>query len=393
MDHAAERRPRRLPRAELDRALDRVHEPVRRRPDPGRAADGPVLERSPLPGPGRRSGSARLPVALRRLHRRRPGPRRVHARPQGPPPDGQRSGARGLPRSHRRGLGDGLRLLAGQTGEADALLLRPAGPAPRRKAEGVGAGELSRRPERPAAPDPQRRRRGRRVEGGAALRLGSDREAPRAGLHESRPAQGRRDRRCVQPRRVPAVLPRGHRSAGDADGDSPRRPGDVCPERLAPRLSPEAGPRGLDGERSDADPLPGGRRAPATRPVHARQGADLSRSPTRSAPAPGYGSRSRRSVGTGRSGTSRRSTAEGPAIRSCSGASGRRESSCRSSAERTRREPPSPGRPPCGVSPAGSTRPLRMGAEEASPPVSASSYGAAILNLPAQSIPVVRSNL
>ena len=179
------------------------------------------------------------------------------------------------------------------------------------------------------------------------------------GLHEPRPAQGHRDRRCVEPRRRTCESSR-------ADTDLQATLTEVRPDGRETYVQNgwlRASHRKLDLEastvndpmpthfREDAEPLP-------TRPVHARQGADLSRRPRvpRRLPATGHDLGGR--WGPAALGLPDGRPREGPATRSCSGASGRRESSCRSSAERTRREPPSPGRPPCGGSPAGSTRPL-----------------------------------
>ena len=301
LDLAAERRARRLARADDDHALGRVPQALRGRRDPGHPARRARPERRALhaTSPTR----APRPVQQSRFagHDRRRGRQGgLRARPARAPADGQRRRPAG-PGLDRRDLGARLRA-PGRRAQAtrDALLPRRRRRARRRRAR--------RRPRPPRtsptrarapAPDAARRRRRGRLEGPAALRLGAGRRRQGPRLHDRAARAGPRDRRPVEPRPLPASPPRATptsrsrsaRSAPTATRPTSRTAG--CARRTASSTRARSTAHRPGARRTssrDAAPLPRGR-------VRARARADLpgrARVPGR---ARGSASRSRPSGG------------------------------------------------------------------------------------------------
>ena len=131
-----------------------------------------------------------------------------------------------------------------------------AKPAKAGSASYVGRSECA-----PAPDAPGQRRRGR-LEGAAALPVGSGGRGQGPRLRDRRAGQGHGDRRHVEPRRLPQVFGQGHRPPGDAHRGPARRQRDLRPERLAARLPPEAERAPVHRARSRTH-APGARRGAA----------------------------------------------------------------------------------------------------------------------------------
>ena len=172
--------------------------------------------------------------------------------------------------------------------KADPLLPRPGRRARSQAGEGL-VGRVHRRPEGPPAPDAAGRRRGGRLEGAAALQLGAGRGRQGARLRDRRAGERHRDRRPVEPRRLPQVL--------GPDTDLQVTLSEVRPDGNETYVQNgwlRASHRKLDARRSTPfDPFPthlqAGRGAAAARAGSRWCGCRSSRSPTPSAPARGSG--------------------------------------------------------------------------------------------------------
>ena len=158
----------------------------------------------------------------------------------------------------------GLRRVAAEGGAGDALLPRPAAarsaPKPGERVDGRYIADPKARP----APDAAGRRRRGRLEGAAALQLGAGRGRQGPRLHVAAADERPRDRRPVEPRRVPEVVAPGHRPPGDAHRGAPGRQRDLRAERLAARVAPQARRRS-SRRRSIRSHAPQGRRRAAAR--------------------------------------------------------------------------------------------------------------------------------